>query len=156
MESAIRLTDLPNKDDLLTRLREGLGVPPEDEDPAAKQARQDAAAQQQAEAAAIQKAQAEATIAKTQADAQKAGADAQKSQAQAQNEALTAMGTKIDMLVKLIEAAALVQQAPGTATTADELAANIDPILNLNNQPLAISDQQQAVMPPAPSGEQQP
>ena len=129
IETAIGLTDIPNKDGIMAKLRESMGLPDPDETPEEKAAREQSQADQQAKQNAMLERKANAEIAKLEAEAQQA-------QASANSEQITALSDKMNALQDVMNATKAMLTKPHMAKAADEIIRQADDILNLqSNQP---------------------
>ncbi len=152
IETAIGLTDIPNKDGIMAKLRESMGLPDPDETPEEKAAREQSQADQQAKQNAMLERKANAEIAKLEAEAQQA-------QAAANSEQITALSDKMTALQSVMDATKAMLSKPDMAKSADEIIRQADSILNLQPNPNTQQPQQQmpvqAQVDPAFSGDMQ-
>lgn len=130
VEMAVELQDIPNKDRLLSKLRELSGLPPMDENAEAREKRE---AQQQAEAQQQQAMQEQAVL--LDFEEKKAKIDYHKSRANQYNregerEKANARKLQMEAIKASLEAAGLVMDNAQLAQVADDLLGSVDGVLN--------------------------
>lgn len=151
IEMAIDLQDLPNKDQITSRLRSAAGLPPKNETDDAREAREQAEAQQAQQAQQQQQALQEQAfrLAKARADEMECQADERR--AEAERERANAVSHKINATKSAYAAAALIQNAPHIAPVADDLLRNLDAVLPTQTNTPALkpesAPEQSAAMP---------
>ena len=126
LDLVVEMADVPNRDELVARIRQLNGQRDPDSEPTPEEQQQMAqqAAMEQAQQQ-LAMAQMEATVAKLQAEVDKVKADQEKAQAESINKRLEAM-------YSALQSAQIVAQAPGAAVMADEImkgAGFDDPVL---------------------------
>lgn len=127
IESAIGLTDIPNKESIMQGLRKSMGLPDPDETPEEKAAREQSQADAQAKQQAMMEQKFAAELAKLQAEARRADADANRTN-------IAVIADKLNSLKSGIEVAGLAATNPELSETVDDLLKNLDSILMINNQ----------------------
>jgi len=144
LDLVVEMADVPNRDELVARIRQLNGQRDPDSEPSPEEQQQMAqqAAMQQAQQQ-LAMAQMEATVAKLQAEVDKLRADQEKAQAESINKRLEAM-------YSALQSAQIVAQAPGAAVMADEImkgAGFDDPVLRQEQAMIqqAAAQQQQAM-----------
>jgi len=125
IDTAVSLTDIPNKEGIMSKLRNALGLPNPDESDEEKAQREQAQAAEQQKQAALTERKVNAEISKIEADVRKANAEADNSLIEAIDKKLTAITNAL---------AASKQVTPEGSAVADDLIANADNILNIPNQ----------------------
>lgn len=123
IEMGIELTDLPNKDELLSQMRRITGSPDPAEPDDQRQQREAAQQAKQAEQDDLAKRRLIAEISKLEGEASKAHAGAD-------SEAARAVRDKMQALKEAIDAAGLTATNPGLTAVADDLITNINSILS--------------------------
>lgn len=122
IETSVSLTDIPNKDAILSGLRKTMGLPDPNESPEQKAQREQQQAEAQAKQQQMQEREIIARIAKSEADAKRAEADAKRINAATIADQLNA--------VKLgFETAGLTLNHPELATILDDTLKNLNSIL---------------------------
>ena len=142
LDLVVEMADVPNRDELVARIRQLNGQRDPDSEPTPEEQ------QQMAQQAAMQQAQQElgmaqmqATVAKLEAEVDKLRADQEKSQAESINKRLEAM-------YSALQSAQIVAQAPGAAVMADQImqgAGFEDPVLQEEQAMIQQAAQQQQV-----------
>ena len=144
LDLVVEMADIPNRDELVARIRQLNGQRDPDSEPTPEEQQQMAqqAALQQAQQQ-LAMAQMEATVAKLQAEVDKLRADQEKAQAESINKRLEAM-------YSALQSAQIVAQAPGAAVMADEImkgAGFDDPVLRQEQAMIQqVAAQQQQAM----------
>lgn len=134
LDLVVEMADVPNRDELVARIRQINGQRDPDSEPTPEEEQQ--MAQQAAVMEAQQRlamAQMEASVAKLQAEVDALRADQEKSQAESINKRLEAM-------YSALQSAQIVAQAPGAAAMADEImrgAGFEDPVLQAEQDLIA-------------------
>ncbi len=131
IELAIDLSDLPNKQDMMSRFRKLSGIPDQN-DPEQMQQQQQVQAQQQQ----LQQQQAQLAMEEVASKIAQAKAQAEKYMSDAEQNKVKTIVAKTEALQRSMEVAGIVEANSNTTQTADDLMENIDNILNIN-QPAA-------------------
>lgn len=130
IESAVALTDVPNKDKIMNGLRKTMGLPDPNESPEQKAQREQAQQEAQAKQQQMQEREIMARIAKSEADAKRAEADAKRINALVISDQLNA--------IKLgFESAGLLAAHPHLAEILDDTLKNINSILPQQQQTMS-------------------
>jgi len=130
IDIAIEMMDVPNKDEIVKRIRKAGGLASPDATPEEEQAE----AQQQQAMAQAQAAQAQADTAFNEAKLAKMKMDSVLSAAKAEREAVAAMKDKLAGLREAVATAAVVAANPALSQSADEILAQVDALLGQSQQ----------------------
>lgn len=151
VEMAVDLQDLPNKERLLSKIREATGLPPIDENDDQKQAREEAQAQEQAEQKAMQEQALKLEIAKKESAINLDNSRANQYNREGEREKANARRAQAEAMVKYLEAAGVVVQNAELTAIADDLIGNMDNIMNgtlpSSEQPVQGQPVEQAPVP---------
>lgn len=152
LDLVVEMADVPNRDELVARIRQlnGQRDPESDPSPEEQQQQQMQAMAMQAQQQMMMASQ-QAELAKVQAEISKLGSDAEKARAESINKRLEAM-------YSALQSAQIVAQAPGAAVMADEImkgAGFDDQGLQPEKRMIAQAAQQIAGNPPIPSSQPQ-
>lgn len=130
IDIAIEMMDVPNKDEIVKRIRKAGGLASPDATPEEEQAE----AQQQQAMAQAQAAQAQAEAAFNDAKLAKLKMDSVLSAAKAEREAVAAMKDKLAGLRDAVATAAVVAANPALSQSADEILSQVDALLGQSQQ----------------------
>lgn len=130
VEMAIDLQDLPNKERLLSKIREATGLPPIDENEEQKEAREAAQQEEQAKQQATQEQAFELELAKQRSAINLDNSRANQYNREGEREKANARRAQAEALVKYLEAAGVVVENAGLSDIADDLISNMDNIMN--------------------------
>lgn len=149
IEMAVDLQDLPNKERLLTKLREATGLPPLDENEDDKEQREAEEQQEAEKQQALQEEMQQLEMAKHKSSINLDNSRANQYNREGEREKANARKAQAEALVKYLEAAGVVVKNAGLSDIADDLISNMDGIMN-GTQSAKAGDEQQLEM------EQQP
>lgn len=152
VEMAIELQDLPNKERLLSKIREATGLPPIDENDDAKKAREEAQTQEQAKQQAKQEEMLELELAKQRSAINLDNSRANQYNREGEREKANARRAQAEALVKYLEAAGVVVENAGLSDIADDLIRNMDNIMNGTQPTQAGGEQLEAQGQPVEQG----
>ena len=151
LEQAIELTDIPERKQIISRIRQITGQPDPDEPDEQRQAREQAQAQEQQRQQQIAERKLMAEISKIEAEAKSLSSKADAT-------AVIALYDKARALQEAIKSAGMVQASPQLTQIADDLLRGINSILGLpdsQQQPTPTAQPQQ-MQPPQQDRQQQP
>lgn len=124
LDMVVDFADVPNKDELVKRIRKINGqTDPERKPTPEEEAQMQAADQEKAEAAQLQKEMAQAELAKTQAQAKEILSKAKKSEADIQKIVAQAVEIGTKAAYQALQGAGILAASPGAAPTADSILA---------------------------------
>lgn len=144
VEMAVELQDLPNKERLLSKIREATGLPPLDENDEQKEQRKAAEQEAQQKQQALQDMAQELEMAKQKSAINLDNSRANQYNREGEREKANARRAQAEAMVKYLEAAGVVVQNAELSTIADDLISNMDNIMNGTQPTQAGSEQLEA------------
>jgi len=135
VEMAVELQDLPNKERLLTKIREATGLPPSDENDEEKEKREQQKQAEEQKQAALQEQAQGLELAEKESKINYNNSRANQYNREGEREKANARKSQAEALVTYLEAAGLVTEKANLVDIADDLIGNMDNIMNGTEPP---------------------